>query len=306
MTESALAAKTDSQKKDNPSNRKIIVANGSLAIVAGFGNVHHTPNLILKNILYVPLSANLVSVQKLTTKLHCHVIFSPSYCVFQDQDSGRRIGLAKEHSRLYYLESTKKNNLSTKCIVLYYSPFKKGYKCYSHVTKKTYNTMNVTFFEQQSYCSSSDIQEENLNEYHHPLHYSGPDTYIIHPLSNPLVSHPILASPPPAVKRFRVYTRRKAHSTPVQESKQDPTPTFIHSGTILNRKYTSLDNNLDIPIDLRKGVRSCMMYHIFNFISYEGLSPNYRMCVVTFDNIKVPTTIDEALNHHTWRKVVDK
>ncbi|KAG6481613.1 hypothetical protein ZIOFF_058217 [Zingiber officinale] len=75
----------------SPSNRQIIVVNGSLAIVAGFGNVHLTPNLILKNILRVPLSANLVFVQKLTTKLHCHVIFFPFLLCFP------RSGLGKEN-----------------------------------------------------------------------------------------------------------------------------------------------------------------------------------------------------------------
>ena len=47
----------------NPSNKKIVVANGSLATVAGFGDIYITPTLILKNILHVPkLSANLVSI----------------------------------------------------------------------------------------------------------------------------------------------------------------------------------------------------------------------------------------------------
>ena len=68
-----------------PSNKKIVVANGSLATVAGLGDVFLTPSLILKNVLHVPkLSASLVSIQKLTHDLKCHAIFSPSYCVFQD------------------------------------------------------------------------------------------------------------------------------------------------------------------------------------------------------------------------------
>ena len=89
-----------------PSNRKIIVANGSLVTVAGVGDIFITPNLVLKDVLHVPkLSANLISIQKLTKDLHCQVIFYPFYCVFQDQDSERRIGLAKEQNGLYYLET---------------------------------------------------------------------------------------------------------------------------------------------------------------------------------------------------------
>ena len=81
----------------SPSNKKIVVANGSLVTIAGFGDIYITPTLILKNVLHVPkLSVNLVSIQKLTHDLKCYDIFIPSYCVFQEQDLGRKIGLAKE------------------------------------------------------------------------------------------------------------------------------------------------------------------------------------------------------------------
>ena len=99
----------------SPSNKKIAVANGSLATVAGFGDIYITPTLILKNVLHVPkLSANLVSIQKLTHDLKCYAIFFPSYCVFQEQGSRKRIGLAKEMSGFYHLESSQKtsNDLS--------------------------------------------------------------------------------------------------------------------------------------------------------------------------------------------------
>ena len=99
----------------SPSNKKIAWANGSLATVASFGDIYITPTLILKNVLHVPkLSAKLVSIQKLTHYLKCYAIFFPSYCVFQEQDSGRRIGHAKERNGLYHLELSQKtiNDLS--------------------------------------------------------------------------------------------------------------------------------------------------------------------------------------------------
>ena len=50
-----------------PSNRKIVVANGTTTTVAGIGDVQVTSNLVLKNVLHVPhLSTNLGSIQKLT------------------------------------------------------------------------------------------------------------------------------------------------------------------------------------------------------------------------------------------------
>lgn len=51
------------------------------------------------------LSTNLVSIQKLTQDLHCHVDFCCSYCVFQDKDLGKKIGYAREWDGLNYLET---------------------------------------------------------------------------------------------------------------------------------------------------------------------------------------------------------
>lgn len=96
-----------------PSNKKIATADGSLTTVAGRGDVQISPSIILKNVLHVPkLSTNLVSIQKLTQDLHCKVIFYNEYCEFQEKDSGRMIGRAKEKDGLYCLEIPAKTRLS--------------------------------------------------------------------------------------------------------------------------------------------------------------------------------------------------
>ena len=95
-----------------PSNRKIVVADGTTTTVSSIGNVQVTSNLVLKNVLHVPqLSTNLVSIQKLTQDLSCRVIFDASFCEFQDQGSGRKIGLAKEHNGLYFLRTSSQPEL---------------------------------------------------------------------------------------------------------------------------------------------------------------------------------------------------
>ena len=53
---------------------------------------------------------------------------------------------------------------SLKCIFLGYSSNQKGYKCYSPVTRKFYNSMDVTFFETQPYYPKNDIQGENSTQ----------------------------------------------------------------------------------------------------------------------------------------------
>ena len=69
----------------SPSNKKIVVANGSLTTVAGFEEIYITPTLILKNVLYLPiLSASLVSIQKFTHNLKCSDIFLSFLLCFQE------------------------------------------------------------------------------------------------------------------------------------------------------------------------------------------------------------------------------
>ena len=51
---------------------------------------------------------------------------------------------------------------SIKYLFLGHSSTKKGYKCFSPVTKKVYITLDVTFFENQSFYSKTHIQGENL------------------------------------------------------------------------------------------------------------------------------------------------
>ena len=127
-----------------PCNRKIVVADGTTTTVASIGDVQVTSNLVLKNVLHVPhLSTNLVSKQKLTQDLSCHVIFDASFCEFQDQGSRRKIRLAKEHNGLYFLSTSSqpelvKSTLSTS----FYSSSNKDviwlhHKCLGHVSFST-------------------------------------------------------------------------------------------------------------------------------------------------------------------------
>ena len=103
MTNSSLQFKTYTPC---PSNRKILVADGSLTTVAELRDIQITSQLTLKNVLHVPkLSTNLLSIQKLTHDLNCVVIFYPTHCEFQDQNTGKMIGRAKERAGLYYLET---------------------------------------------------------------------------------------------------------------------------------------------------------------------------------------------------------
>lgn len=67
-------------------------------------------NIDLKSVLHVhKLACNLLSVRKLTKKSNFRVIFSDSYCEFQDQNSGKKIGNAKMINGLYYFAGNSGN-----------------------------------------------------------------------------------------------------------------------------------------------------------------------------------------------------
>ncbi|KAK3021698.1 hypothetical protein RJ639_046548 [Escallonia herrerae] len=86
-------------------NYKVRIADDSLSTVSGMGSIVISPFITLDYVLLVPsLSCNLLSISKLTKYLKCVANFFPTHCIFQDQDSGKMIGNAKECAGLYLLK----------------------------------------------------------------------------------------------------------------------------------------------------------------------------------------------------------
>ena len=59
------------------------------------------------------------------------------------------------------INKSKLDPRSIKCVFIGYSTNKKGYKCFCPNTWRVFETMNVTFFEQNPYFSKPEIQGEN-------------------------------------------------------------------------------------------------------------------------------------------------
>ncbi|KAA0037322.1 reverse transcriptase [Cucumis melo var. makuwa] len=80
-------------------NEKNRIVDGSLAPIAGKGQIVLYDGFSLHNVLHVPkLSYNLLSISKITRELHCKATFLPESICFKDFNSGRTIGTAR-HSR---------------------------------------------------------------------------------------------------------------------------------------------------------------------------------------------------------------
>ncbi|OIT32586.1 hypothetical protein A4A49_59450, partial [Nicotiana attenuata] len=115
---------------------------------------------------------------------------------------------------------------------------------------------------------------------------STPDLYVLEPTPSGLESPPI----------FQVYSRRGETSSntcpaPISSS-SDPPP-------------DDLPENLDLPIALHKGIRTCKStYAIANNVSYDCLSATSSSLIASLDSIFVPKIVNEALSHPGWRDVM--
>lgn len=82
----------------------ISLPDGGQAEIRNIGSIKLSHDLSLDKVLYVPkFRVNLLSVSKLTRALCCIMTFYPDFCVVQDMDTRRVIGLGKHFDGLYYL-----------------------------------------------------------------------------------------------------------------------------------------------------------------------------------------------------------
>ena len=163
---------------------------------------------------------------------------------------------------------------ATKCVFLGYSRLQRGYRCYSPDINRYFISVDVTFFEDSSFFSST-------------IRPSAPDVLFI-PLVLPSLDFP---SPPPDVVThpLQVYTRRlrpptgpRVDSSLMPQSSPAPVPQLSD----------------DLPIAIRKGTRSTSNPHpIYNFLSFHRLSLPYFAFVSTLPSVSTPKSTSETLSH---------
>jgi hypothetical protein len=112
--------------------------------------------------------------------------------------------------------------------------------------------------------------------------------------------------PPPTKQIHKVYTRKTRHENveqpPVQDQYQllvlvDGSPTSQPSGNLELLPGTNLLSDLDLPIAVRKGVRSVVLeqkedastsHSISHYVSFETLPPAYKAFVTSFHSNSAP------------------
>ncbi|RVW97173.1 Retrovirus-related Pol polyprotein from transposon TNT 1-94 [Vitis vinifera] len=98
-------------------------------------------------------------------------------------------------------------------------------------------------------------------------------------------------------KEVIVYSRKNLKEKlekPPQKEPEDSTP-----------PDNDLDD-LDQPIALRKGVRSCTQHPINNHVSYGKLSQNFQAFITSLEDDRIPSNIQEALQQPEWKTAVQE
>ena len=58
---------------------------------------------------------------------------------------------------------------------------------------------------------------------------------------------------------------------------------------------------MDVPIAVRKGVRSCTQHPISHFVSYDKISHKHRCFLTNLDTAPIPQNFKEALRDENWK-----
>ncbi|KAL6310757.1 hypothetical protein AAG906_006064 [Vitis piasezkii] len=199
---------------------------------------------------------------------------------------------------------------SLKCIFLGYSSNQKGYKCYSPVTRKFYNSMDVTFFETQPYYPKNDIQGENSTQ-----EYQFWDLESFN--ESPITTENHI--PPESFNQSKE-TEEGALSQQTHEAEPGPNPSKLPGNNTPDGTVDSeLENDiLNMPIAWRKGVRSrlkipleilflMISYHLRNMVeqSLEELRVPLKHPMVLYRDNQVAIKIAKNPVHHDRTKHVE-
>ncbi|WVZ07939.1 hypothetical protein V8G54_021285 [Vigna mungo] len=79
------------------------------------------------------------------------------------------------------------------------------------------------------------------------------------------------------------------------------------SSALENVEIPGPENEIDLPIAIRKGTRNCTkkpLYPLSNYVSYDKLLANHKSFIVNLNSVVIPNNITEALAKKDWGDVM--
>lgn len=95
-------------------------------------------------------------------------------------------------------------------------------------------------------------------------------------------------------KPTQVYSRKRNKTKALHSA--DPSSSDVPN---LGTNYITLDDDLDLPIALRKSTHSCVSdtHPIQNFVSYHHLSPSFRAFISPLSSEPIPTRVWSSITY---------
>ena len=85
-------------------------------------------------------------------------------------------------------------------------------------------------------------------------------------------------------------------------------PTSSSSSESTSLEHESCSNSevddSNLPIAIRKGVRSCTQHPLSKYVSYKNLSSVFRVFTSQLSSMEIPNTVQDALKVPEWKKAV--
>ena len=103
---------------------------------------------------------------------------------------------------------------------------------------------------------------------------------------------------PPNQQELRVYSRRQRNNQTMNPQHSQEANPMVDPLPLDESGNNHSNTDLDIPIALRKGIRSCTQHPISKFISYSKLSSSFKTFTSSLSDVFIPRNIEEALKIH--------
>lgn len=109
---------------------------------------------------------------------------------------------------------------------------------------------------------------------------------------------------------LQVHSRRKTPTTQfgqVQLPEPDPNKEIVEVNTTSKSDEIEIEieifdpNNLNVPIVIRKCIRTCTKHPLHLFLTYKQLFPNHKTLIANPNTISIPKTQSEALGDKNWK-----